>query len=437
MVFSLYKFFVTFLSPIIQIGLFWKTKNLLDPAGNHNLIREKYYKERRGISTTLAPAEPVIWFHMVSAGETLSVIPLLKELIKLYPNTPFLLTTTTVAGHYLLETHLKNESAHWFHHYVPLDVPAWTNRFLNHWNPKAAFFVESELWPTVLSQLNERNIPTILLNARISKRSFKRWKKYPRLVTKILKDFRLILPQSFETKEHLEHLLPAAYHHFISYIGNLKFTASDLPVDGIKLKELKQMCGKRPVWIAASTHPSEEVLIGQVHKILQETFLDLLTIIVPRHPKRAEEIRTDLENKGLSCALRSQGEKTALSTQIYIADTFGELGLFYSLNAPVFMGGTFVPIGGHNPLEPASFKCPLLWGPHMFNFKDVADLLKGSIIEVNNLDELAHELKSILGESKEVQNKRMQLGQAVYDKCNAEKAHIMSSTLEKIRAYID
>ena len=285
---------------------------------------------------------------------------------KNFPNRPILVTTGTRTSAELMQ---KRMPAGVIHQFYPLDHPGWVKRFLDHWRPSMALWFESELWPNMLHQLAEKQVPVALLNARISDRSFANWQKYSTTIVEMLAGFRIIMAQSQDDYRHYSALTSQK----IEMLGNLKYAAGDLPADMILLEDLRHVIGNRPVWCAASTHPGEEEQILLAHQIVCQQHPDALLILVPRHPERGPVLEETLDTSAIGpLARRGDGQNLDHETSIYLADTLGELGLWYRLAPVVFVGGSFKPIGGHNPLEPARLGCAVLFGPQMFNFKEMA-----------------------------------------------------------------
>ena len=318
--------------------------------------------EREGIDAAPRPVGKLLWLHAASVGESVSVLPLLAALPA---NISVLMTTGTVTSAALLARRLPELglAERIVHRFVPLDVPAWANRFLDHWRPDAAAFVESEIWPNLLRACDQRHIPRMLLNARLSARSFARWRRMPRFAAALFGGFARVHPQTQVAAHRLRALgatrqLPP---------GNLKFAALALPVDAAALEALDDMLGDRPVWLAASTHPGEDALIRSVHTRLATTRLRLLTIIVPRHPERGAALALEL-----SAPRRALGAGPPDAAGIWLADTLGELGLFYRCCPIVFVGRSLLsPGGGQNPLEPARLGCAVAVGPYTGNFDEI------------------------------------------------------------------
>ena len=321
--------------------------------------------ERRGIDPTPRPAGRLIWLHAASVGETTAILPLLPRLAE-HVRT-IVLTTGTVTSARLLAQRLEpGLAACVLHRFVPLDVPAWVARFLDHWRPDAAAMVESELWPNLLAACRARRVPMMLINARLSDRSFMRWRRVPALAREMLETFARVHPRGPTDAERL-HALGCRR---IEPPGDLKLAAPPLPVDQTELGRLRHMLADRPVWVAASTHPGEEALVLNAHRDLSARHVGLLTIIVPRHPERGAAIP--------GAGHRSRGEAPPVEG-VWVADTLGELGLWYRLTGLAFIGRSLLaPGGGQNPLEAARLGCAIAVGPHTGNFTDHVTLLRAA-----------------------------------------------------------
>ncbi len=322
--------------------------------------------ERRGRHGAPRPPGPLVWLHAASVGEFLSIMPLIEAIAE--RGFPMLVTTGTVTSARLAESRLPPEATH---QYVPLDVPHYVRRFLAHWRPDTAIFAESELWPNLLEGLRAVGTPVILVNARMSERSFRRWGRAKGTIGTLLNRIDLCLAQSEVDAQRLGALGAPR----VVTTGNLKFDVPAPAADSALLQRLKIALGHRRVLVAASTHSGEEQMIAEAHLKIAERLPDLLTIIVPRHPDRGYEAAEVVMNAGLTTATRSFGEEVTPDTQVYIADTIGELGLFYRLADLVFMGGSLVPHGGQNPIEPAKLGVPVLHGPYIHNFTAVYNSL--------------------------------------------------------------
>lgn len=413
-----YRYLTLVLGPLLSGLLFWRQIN-----GKEDPER---IDERKGIASSPRPSKPpsnkLIWIHAASVGEAQSALILIDALLAKHNTVHFLVTTGTRTSAALMTEKLP---AHCTHQFYPLDHPRWVDRFLNHWRPDLIFWMESELWPNMLSAIQSRNIPAALINARLSERSFKNWKRFPSAAKKILSTFETILAQT-QTEADYFRALGADQ---VVVTDNLKYSASPLPHNEDDLKALKT---DRPVWLYASSHAGEEELATHAHLTLKEHFPDLLTIIVPRHPERAEGILDSLKNFDLTITRR--GHSTELSprkrgsqkndkkipgqaeeyslfekeTDIYLADTLGELGLFYRLAPLCVVGRCFSDDGGggHNPIEPALLGCATLHGPHIQNLSAIYDEMDdhGVAHLVQTPDQLAPTIQHYLSNKADLNN---------------------------------
>lgn len=318
--------------------------------------------ERRGIPGRERPPGPLAWLHGASVGETTSLLPVVERLTR--QGFTVLVTSGTVTSARLLAARLPG---HALHQFVPLDVPAYMERFLDYWRPDLVLIAESEIWPNALVGIRDRGIPALLLNARMSERSFRRWQRLPATASALLQHFDLCLAQSAADGERLERLGAPR----VVVAGNIKYDVPAPPANPATVATLSAIVGERPVWIAASTHPGEDDLVLQAHELLQPTHPGLLTIIVPRHPERGADIAALAAARGLPTGLRSAGTLPERHIAVHVADTIGELGLFYRLAPVAFIGGSLVPHGGQNPIEPAKLGTAVVHGPHVRNFADV------------------------------------------------------------------
>ena len=340
--------------------------------------------ERFGIASCPRPVGKLVWLHAASVGETMSVLAVVEALAG---HCEVLLTTGTLTSAQLAAERLPPHARHQF---IPLDVPEWVERFLHHWRPNVAVFVESELWPTTLAKIDQHGIPRLLMNASLSNRSAARWRKLPKFANILVFGFRYIHVQSKADAANFKSLGAAGILEW----GNLKFAAPLLPYDLAALTRLRHDIAG-PVWLAASTHPGEEAIVAAAHEILLMQFPDLITIIVPRHPERGIEF---------SSPRRSQGEAPVVG-KLYIADTLGELGLFYRLCKFAFIGGSLVPVGGHNISEAARLGRPIISGPFTSDIPELVDKLRGcgGIIEVSDATSLAAAVALFLADEHAVQ----------------------------------
>lgn len=339
-------------------------------------------QEREGIAAVPRPAGPLVWVHAASVGETMSALPLIRLLAL---RGAVLLTTGTVTSARLAAERLPARALHQF---LPLDVPAWVARFLDHWRPDAAVFMESELWPNMLAALDKRGIRRFLINGRLSASSARNWRYAPAAARRLLGGFAAVHAQSAGDAARFRALGAGTVLEW----GNLKFAAATLPADA---QGVAALAGALPgaVWLAASTHPGEEAIIWAAHRVLVEAWPELVTIIVPRHPERGAEIAALCAN-----APRRAAGQAPRAGQVYVADTLGELGLFFRVAPFVFMGNSLVGFGGHNLIEPARLGKAVICGPHLENFMEAATRLRAAqaLIEVETEQDLVHAVQAWL-----------------------------------------
>jgi len=345
--------------------------------------------ERRGVASEPRPAGALVWVHGASVGEVLAVMPLIDRIRASGVST--LLTSGTVTAARLAERRLPAEVLHQF---VPLDSPRFVHRFLEHWRPGLVLLAESELWPNMILEATRRAIPIVLINGRVSGRSFRRWKLFGRTASALLSCIDLCLAQDVDDARRLAAL--GAPRVFTT--GNLKFDVPPPPADALALAALKRATRGRAVVLAASTHQGEEKIVIEAHRRLRRRMPGLLTVIVPRHPERGSVIAGEAEEAGLLALLRSRAQLPDSGTEIYVADTIGELGLFYRLAPIVFVGGSLVKHGGQNPIEPAKLDCAILHGPYVSNFTAVyAELNRArGAATVTDADSLATSIELLL-----------------------------------------
>ena len=318
--------------------------------------------ERRGETTARRPAGLLVWVHGASVGELAAAIPLIERLCE--RGLAILVTTGTVTSAQLAAKRLPPGVIHQF---VPLDAPAFVSRFLDHWRPNLALFVESDLWPNTIMAGAQRRIPLIVINGRLSARSFDRWRYLPGTIEALLKRLDLCLVRTADDATRFDALGAPR----VTTTGNLKLDVPPLPVDAGKLARLTSALAGRPVIAAASTHHGEETAVIDTQRRLKGAFRGLLTILVPRHPERGPSIADAVAAAGLATALRSRDQLPQADTDVYVADTLGELGLVYRVAPIVFMGGSLIPHGGQNPIEAAKIGAAILHGPHVANFADI------------------------------------------------------------------
>jgi 3-deoxy-D-manno-octulosonic-acid transferase len=322
--------------------------------------------ERLGLAGLARPEGRLVWVHGASVGESLSALPLIEKLLE---DANVLVTSGTVTSAAMMAQRLPAGA---LHQYVPLDTPRAVARFLDHWKPDAGLFVESDLWPNLILGAAARGVKLALVNARISARSAARWGWAKKSVAALLSAFDMVLAQDEEVAERFRKLGARK----VAVVGSLKADAPPLAVDAEALAAMRQAIAGRPVLLAAQTHPGEDETVLPAHDMLRQNFPDLLTILVPRHVARGADL--EMLCGARASKRRSSGGQISDQTAIYIADTMGELGLFYRLAPFCFLGGTLVPLGGHNVLEPAALHCAVLAGPHTTSAPSAYDAVLGA-----------------------------------------------------------
>lgn len=329
---------------------------------------------------------PLIWFHAASVGESLSVLTLITRMGERLPDAEFLITSGTATSADLIAKRMPPRTRHQF---APLDATGPLKRFYAHWRPHAGIFVESELWPLMLTDGRAAGVRLALLNARLSDKSVRSWQKRPKTARFVLGQFALMLTQNQKTADNL--LSMGADPDRVQVGSNLKSTSAPLPVDAGVLTQIQSDLKGRPVWIASSTHPGEEAVVLAAHRALVTQTPDLCLLLIPRHPTRGDEVASLIAKAGFTQTRRSTNETLGPDTQVYLADTLGETGTWYALAPIVFLGGSLRPIGGHNPFEPALAGGAVITGPHVTNFAETYTPLiaAGGAVEVANADQLA------------------------------------------------
>ncbi len=376
---AFYRIATTMLGPLAPALLNWRRRR-----GKEDPRR---MAERMGYASLARPEGPLAWLHGASVGEGIALLPLVERLVERGVNV--LVTTGTVTSASILADRLPAGARH---QYLPLDIPRFLARFLDHWRPGLALVAESEIWPNMLRMVDERGVPLALVNARLSPRSFERWRKAPNLIGSLLSRIDLCLAQTQDDAIRL-HQLGAPC---VEVTGNLKYDVPAPPFSQPALAQMMAAVGARPVWFAASTHPGEEEIILAVHRRLRASFPDLLTIVAPRHARRGPQIAELAASVGMSSALRSLGDRLTPETEFYVADTMGEMGLFYRLTSIVLVGKSLGGArGGQNPIEPAKLGATVLYGPNVGNFAEVyRDLAAAQgAMEVADETELAQALR--------------------------------------------
>jgi len=380
----------------LSLGLYAAATGLLEPLAP-GILRRRIRRgkedparvgERLGRATLPRPDGPLAWLHGVSVGESLSLLPVVEALSRRRPDLNLLVTSGTVTAAGLLAKRLP---AGVIHQYAPVDGPAAVARFLDHWRPGLGVLVESDLWPNLILAAQARGVRLGLISAHMTAASARRWSRTPHGVRQLLAAFDLVLPQDADSEGRLRALGAATGEHI-----NLKLAGEPLACDGAELERLRGAVGARRVVLAASTHPGEEALIAGAFR---SAGVEALLIVLPRHPDRGEAVAAQLAAEGFDVARRGAGATPTPRTQVYVADTLGEMGLFLRLADVAVMGGGFVDgIGGHNPLEPARLGVPVIAGPHVFKARAIYDDLLAEVaaIEARDAASLARHLRGLL-----------------------------------------
>ncbi|MDR2157904.1 MAG: 3-deoxy-D-manno-octulosonic acid transferase, partial [Holosporaceae bacterium] len=347
-----------------------------------------------GIATLERPAGDLVWIHAASIGESTAALTYIKHLKKQFPQLNILLTTITVTSADMLYPKIAS-IAGCCHQFAVADSVVWVRKFLDYWRPNAAFFLESEIWPNIVDSLFERKIPAFLLNARLSFRSFARWRPLKSFFADTLRKFTCILAQSETDVERFSFFSPENAKR----IDNLKYANELLPCNDELLNIFRKICAGKKVFVAASTHEKEEQIILEAHKKLKSTF-DLVTFIIPRHLTRVKRICEICDEYEVKYSLRSE-ENFSADCEVFCVDTFGEVGTFFRLADICFVGGSLAPIGGHNIYEPVALGKPVLHGPFMDNAMEARDLLgrKQAAFQINNADEICKICSRLLSDS--------------------------------------
>jgi 3-deoxy-D-manno-octulosonic-acid transferase len=380
-----YRAGTSLLRPVVPVLL-----NMRGQNGKEDPTRRG---ERLGFAGRPRPDGQVVWIHAASVGETNAILPLIEGILAANPHVHVLLTTGTITSADIAARRLPARA---IHQYVPLDVPQYVGRFLDHWKPAIAIFTESDIWPNLVLATSARHIPLVLVNARMSPRSINRWRRFAKFGRPLFSRFAAILAQNDNIARAVKRLGAPN----VITAGNIKIDSPAPPVDPAVKAKLKAAIGDRPVFLAASTHPGEDTVIAAAHSLMRRNLEGLLTIIVPRHPERGGGLAASLGGLGLKTQLRSRAADPAPETEIYIADTIGELGTFYSVAPVALIGGSLVEHGGQNPIEAIRLGACVLTGPYTHNFRDAYASLyreKGAI-EVRSSDDIARQVTKLLSD---------------------------------------
>ena len=408
----LYNLIISIIIIFSPIIIFYR---ILKKKENPRRFLEKFsfQKKKRGQGK-------LIWFHCSSVGEFLSIVPILEKLEKEKDIKNILISTSTLSSSKIFNKFKFRKTIHQFY---PIDNPLIINKFLDHWEPSSVFFVESEIWPEMLRILKLRKIKIFLLNARISQKSFAKWKNLKKIGIKVFNMFDHIFPQNKETFNYLKYFNVKN----IKILGNLKFSETE------KLESfspLSKVFKKRKIICAASTHDNEEEIISDIYLSLRKNIKNLLTVIIPRHIERSNTILQNLKEKKINYVCHSENKKLKKDIEVYLVDTYGDSKAFYSISKVVFLGGSFVPRGGQNPLEPIRYGCNIVHGKHIYNFTEIYDMLHKNKLsfEAKNFSELKKIISNLL--IREQNNKKK------VKKVKKIGKNILAKNFKQIRALI-
>ena len=381
------------------------------------------FKEKLGFYSKKKLKGKLIWFHGASVGEILSVIPLIEKLEKNKQIRQILITSNTLSSSKIL-SRLKLKKT--IHQFLPIDTDYNTNKFLSYWDPSIAIFIDSEIWPNLITNIKKKSISLMLINARITKKSFTKWNFFPSSAKKLFQNFDMCLSSSLESKNYLK-LLGAKK---ISYIGNLKFTQSEKTADELS-SNIKKFFLTRKIWCASSTHELEEKICANIHKKLKIKYKNLLTVIIPRHIHRTKKIIKEIKELNLKIHLHDSRKKIDKETDIYLVNSFGQTQSFFKACKTVFLGGSIIEHGGQNPLEAAKYGCQILHGPNVWNFKEIYNLLEvhGVSNKITTTKQLSLKVEQIFNSKKN--SKKLQL------KIKILGNKILESTLNEINFYMN
>lgn len=355
----------------------------------------------------------ILWFHGASVGELQSIIPLLEKLVKKKEIKQILVTSNTLSSTRIIQNFKSHKIVHQF---FPIDTNFHTKKFINHWKPSLAVFIDSEIWPNMIINLKKKNIPIGLINARITKKTFERWKLFPNLSKRIFNKFDLCLSASKESQTYCKKLGIKN----INFYGNLKFSQSENEKNSINAN-LKRFIKSRKVWCASSTHHNEENLCGEAHRQLKKKYKNLLTIIIPRHIERTNRIEKELKNLDLKTHVHKSNKRIDNKTDIYLVNTYGMTKSFFNICNNIFLGGSLVNHGGQNPLEATRYGCNVIHGPHISNFREIYNFLKKNKLsyKISNKNEMTSILKKLFSKkskSKKIEKRLYLIGQKVLQK---------------------
>jgi len=413
--FFFYRFLINLVfifSPIIILIRLFKKKE--DPIR----FKEKYsFHSKNRIKGKL------IWFHGASVGEILSVIPLVEKLEKNKDVKQILITSNTLSSSKILS---KLKLTKTIHQFLPIDTNYNTQKFLRYWSPSIAIFIDSEIWPNMITNIKKKSISLILINARITNKSFKRWKMFPSFAKTLFQNFDICLSSSLKSKHYLKSLGATK----IKYVGNLKFAEGKKSIDKLNVS-LKNFFLSKKIWCASSTHNIEEKICASIHKKLKSKHKNLLTIIIPRHIHRTNEIIKEMKRLDLRIHIHSSKKKIDDRTDIYLVNSFGQTKSFFKICKTVFLGGSIIKHGGQNPLEAARYGCQILHGPNIWNFKEVYSLLQIHKVsnKIINAKQLERNINQMLNNKKNYKDLKLRIRKI--------GIKILNNTINELNFYIN
>ena len=412
-IYQLILTFIVILSPVIIFLRIIKNKE-----------DKKRFIEKYSLPSKKRKNGKLIWFHGASVGELLSIIPIIKIYEKKKSINQILVTSSTLSSSKVFEKYNLKKTIHQFY---PIDHFLFTNKFLEYWKPDVAIFIDSEIWPCMFKNVNSRKIPLILLNARFTRKTFNRWIKIKDFFKSVLDNVTIAFPQNLETRNYLKKIKK----NNIKLIGNIKFAENNNKINEKLNKSLNSELKKKKIWVASSTHKNEEIFCAKSHLELKKKIKNLITIIIPRHIHRIEEIKKNIEKLGLIVKIHSSKRTNLGNTDIYLVDTFGETKKFHKIASTVFLGGSLIKRGGQNPLEAARYGAKILHGSNTSNFKDVYKLLKSFNISktVNTPNQLASSI--IFEKNKNIGIKIKKIGDKILKKTIKELDSIIINEFKK------
>jgi len=369
----------------------------------------------------------LVWFHVASVGEAMSILPLIESFEQEKKINTILITSITLSSAQILEKKYGNNKKI-IHQFLPLDIPKFVNKFLNHWSPNLSIFIDSEIWPNLIVGIKKRNIPLLLVNGRITKKTFFRWNFVKNFAKKIFSMFDLCIAANNETEKYLKIL---GVNNVKNY-GNLKFAKtksnSNKHLDPLLLAKIKN----RKIWCAASTHSSEEIICAQTHILLKKKYDNILTIIIPRHINRIEKINNQLKKLNLKTCLYNKFNEINSDTDILLVNTYGESSKFFEIAKYVFLGGSLIKHGGQNPIEPSRLGCKIFYGPYVNNFFEIYKYLKS--LKVANQIHSSEDLNKFLNEEFKIAKTS---NNQIIEKIDNYGQSILNNVVSDLKKYIN